>query len=107
MVLGSGSIRKEELGPIVTFQDMKENTPFDDGLWMLKVKGEQLRRMVSYVFRDEAWSGHTEFYQYSRASSMRCGRVLKFVMAKTKKRQIVLSGLCLRIKLHCGKGMQP
>ena len=66
MVLGSGSIRKEELGPIVTFQDMKENTPFDDGLWMLKVKGEQLRRMVSYVFRDEAWSGHTEFYQYSR-----------------------------------------
>ncbi len=66
MMLGSGSIRKEELGPIVTFQDMKENTPFDDCLWMMKVKGEQLRRMVSYVFREEAWSGHTEFYQYSR-----------------------------------------
>lgn len=65
MMLGSGSIRKEELGPIITFQDMKENTPFDDCLWMVKVSGEQFRRMVSTVF-SYAWSGHTEFYQYSR-----------------------------------------
>lgn len=66
MILGSGSIRKEELGPVVTFQDMKENTPFDDCLWMLKVSGEQLRRMIAFVFRKEAWCGHTEFYQYSQ-----------------------------------------
>ncbi|MBQ1290616.1 MAG: bifunctional metallophosphatase/5'-nucleotidase [Lachnospiraceae bacterium] len=66
MMMGSGAIRKEKLGPIVAYQDMLENTPFDDVLWMLKVTGEQFRRMIQYVFRDDAWEGHTEFYQYSK-----------------------------------------
>ncbi|MBQ1439052.1 MAG: 5'-nucleotidase C-terminal domain-containing protein, partial [Solobacterium sp.] len=71
MFMGSGSIRKEELGPIVEYQDMIENTPFDDSLWMLEVTGEQLRRMVKYVLRDEAWEGHTEFYQFSKGMRIR------------------------------------
>ncbi len=66
MMLGSGSIRKTELGPVITIQDLRENTPYDDCLWTLTVSGEKLRRMISYVFRDEAWQGHTEFFQYSR-----------------------------------------
>ena len=66
MVIGTGSIRKEELGPLVEYQDMLENTPFDDKLWMLKVTGEQFRRMVMHFMRDEAWEGHTEFYQFSK-----------------------------------------
>jgi 5'-nucleotidase len=66
MLFGSGSIRKKELGPVIEYQDMVENTPFDDALWMLKVTGAQLRRMILYVLRDEAWEGHTEFYQYSK-----------------------------------------
>ena len=66
MVLGSGSIRKTELGPLVDYQDMLENTPFDDKIWMLKVKGAQFRRMMLHVCRDEAWEGHTEFYQFSK-----------------------------------------
>ncbi len=66
MLMGSGSIRKQRLGPIVEYQDLLENTPFDDALWMLKVTGAQLRRMIRYVLRDEAWGGHTEFYQYSK-----------------------------------------
>ena len=66
MMFGSGSIRKTEMGPVVEYQDMLENTPFDDALWMLKVTGEQFRRMVTHLFRDEAWLGHTEFYQFSQ-----------------------------------------
>ncbi len=66
MLMGSGAIRKEELGPIVEFQDMLENTPFDDVVWMLEVTGSQFRRMVQYILRDEAWEGHTEFYQFSK-----------------------------------------
>ena len=66
MIMGSGSIRKKAMGPLVEYQDMLENTPFDDPLWMLKVKGSQLRRMIQFVLRDEAWEGHTEFYQYSK-----------------------------------------
>ena len=66
MLFGSGSIRKKEFGPIVTFSEMLENTPFDDTLWMLKVTGAQFRRMVTFLMRDEAWDGHTEFYQFSK-----------------------------------------
>ena len=66
MMMGSGAIRKATLGPIVEYQDMLENTPFDDLLWMIKVSGAQFRQMVRYVLRDEAWQGHTEFYQYSK-----------------------------------------
>jgi len=65
MIMGSGSIRKKVMGPVVEYQDMVENTPFDDQLWMLKVTGKQLEAMIKFVFRDDAWDGHTEFYQYS------------------------------------------
>lgn len=66
MLFGSGAIRKQELGPIVEYADMLENTPFDDVVHMMEVTGEQFRRMVLYVLRDEAWEGHTEFYQFSK-----------------------------------------
>lgn len=66
MMMGSGAIRKEVMGPIVDMQAMLENTPFDDNLWMLKVTGEQFRHMIQFIMRDEAWEGHTEFYQYSK-----------------------------------------
>ena len=66
MMMGSGAIRKEALGPIVEYQDMLENTPFDDHLWMLKVTGKQFRQMIQFMLRDEAWEGHTEFYQFSK-----------------------------------------
>ena len=66
MFMGSGSIRKKAMGPIVEYQDMMENTPFDDVLWMLKVTGAELRHMIQFIMRDDAWEGHTEFYQYSK-----------------------------------------
>ncbi len=66
MLFGSGSIRKQEMGPVVEYQDMLENTPFDDPLHMLKVTGKQFRHMVTFLMRDEAWEGHTEFYQFSK-----------------------------------------
>ncbi|MBQ7175053.1 MAG: bifunctional metallophosphatase/5'-nucleotidase [Lachnospiraceae bacterium] len=66
MMMGSGAIRKKEMGPVVEYQDMLENTPFDDKLWMLEVTGAQFRRMVQHIMRDEAWLGDTEFYQYSK-----------------------------------------
>ncbi len=64
---GSGSIRKKELGPVIEYQDMVENTPFDGPLYMIEVTGEQLRRIMLHLFRDDAWVGETEFYQISSA----------------------------------------
>lgn len=71
MLFGSGAIRKKEFGPIVEYQDMLENTPFDDAVYMVTVTGEQWRRMVLHILRDEAWEGHTEFYQFSRGVHIR------------------------------------
>ena len=67
MLLGSGSIRKEKLGPIITLQDLMEIFPYDDAIYMINVKGSELKEMIKYMLRDEAFNGdHTEFYQLSK-----------------------------------------
>jgi 5'-nucleotidase len=76
MLYGSGSIRRDALGPILRYQDLLESTPYDDPIYMVEVTGGQLRRMILYVLRDEAYEGHTEFYQYSKG--------VKIVYAKSK-----------------------
>lgn len=75
MLLGSGSIRCEKLGPIVQLQNLKEAFPYDDPLYLVEVTGAQLRRMIAYVLREEAFEGdHTEFYQYSKGVRFRWSR---------------------------------
>lgn len=66
MLLGSGSIRNPKLGPIVTLQDLMEIFPFDDSIHMVTVTGKQLKEMIKFMLRDDAFVGdHTEFYQLS------------------------------------------
>jgi len=66
MLLGSGSIRATELGPIVTFSNLVEAFPYDDAVHMVMIKGGQLKRMIRHMVRDEVWQGaHCEFYQFS------------------------------------------
>ncbi len=77
MLFGSGSIRKKELGPIIEYQDMIENTPFDDVCWMLEVTGDQWRRIVKHLLRDDAWLGETEFYQMSKGVRIKYNRTTK------------------------------
>lgn len=67
MLYGSGSIRKKAMGPIVTYQDLQECCPYDDPIYMLEVTGDQFKRMLAFVLREEAYEGdHTEFYQLSK-----------------------------------------
>ena len=77
MLFGSGSIRKKELGPIIEYQDMLENTPFDDVCWMLEVTGDQWRRIIRHLMRDDAWLGETEFYQFSKGVRIKYNRTTK------------------------------
>lgn len=66
MLMGSGAIRSYTLGPVVHYADLVECLPYDDAVYMLKVTGAQLERMLRHVLRDEAFHGeHTEFYQFS------------------------------------------
>ena len=74
MLIGSGSIRAEKLGPIVTYGDLIEGFPYDDGVYMFKVTGRQLREMLHYMLREEAYAGHTEFYQLPSTLRLRYDR---------------------------------
>ncbi len=66
MLLGSGSVRSTELGPIVLYSDLCECFPYDDASYMLQVTGAQFKHMIKYMVRDEVWEGiHNEFYQLS------------------------------------------
>ena len=72
MLMGSGSIRYKTMGPIVQFQDLKECLPFNAPVWMLEITGEQFRRMMKFMLRDEniAPDSHGEFYQVSKGMKM-------------------------------------
>ena len=66
VLLGSGSIRKEEAGSVITLGDLKEVYPYNGKFFQLTVTGAQLRAMLRYVLREEAFEGeHTEFFQFS------------------------------------------
>ena len=67
MLVGSGSIRVQEFGPIVLFSDLTECLPYDDSAIALWVTGAQLKKMILYMLRDEVWEGsHCEFFQFSK-----------------------------------------
>lgn len=63
MLLGSGSIRVKELGPIVTLMDLMTCFPYDDSLTRFVITGEQLRRIFSHIMRKENRNGEGENYQ--------------------------------------------
>lgn len=67
MLVGSGSIRVTEIGPIILFSDLMECLPYDDSAIALWVTGAQLKKMILYMLRDEVWDGsHCEFFQFSK-----------------------------------------
>ena len=68
VLLASGSIRKPELGPIVTLMDYMEIFPFKDRMYSFKLTGAQLRHAIQFMLRDEAFveGAHCEWYQMSR-----------------------------------------
>jgi len=81
----SGAVRKQELGPIVTYKDIVETCPFTDKIYQFLVDGEQLIKMWNYIYRDESWddNAHTEFIQLSE------GLQVKF--SKSKKEVVEMS----------------
>ena len=68
MLFASGSIRKQELGPIVTLKDFKECFPFDDKIFRIKLTKKQIEGAVSTFLGKELDSQFTEFYQVPKGS---------------------------------------
>ncbi len=70
MLLGSGSIRKDTLGPLVNYGHLVETFPYNDAVHMMKIQGYKFRKMMKFMLREEAFSGGTEFYQVSKGVKM-------------------------------------
>lgn len=63
VVVGSGSIRVKELGPIVTLKDLKACFPYDDSLNRFKIRVDRLKKTFFHVMRIENRDGEGESYQ--------------------------------------------
>ena len=101
MLLGSGSIRNTHMGPLVLFSDLVECFPYDDSITMITVTGEQLRRMLLYMLRDEVWQGaHCEFYQLSKGLKVVYDRKKKELLEMTFEDEPVQDDRLYRVGLQ-------
>lgn len=67
VMIASGSIRGEALGPIVTLQDLMEVFPYESSMTGFRLKGRQLRKVIKHLMRDDALDENvwTEWFQFS------------------------------------------
>ncbi len=63
MLLGSGSIRLKEMGPLVTLNDLLSCFPFDDSLTRYTISGAKMMKIFSYIMRPENRNSEGECYQ--------------------------------------------
>lgn len=65
-LLSSGSIRGNELGPIVTLGDVRRIFPYDGPLHKVKVTGGQLKTALELIMKPENRNSEGNCYQVSR-----------------------------------------
>ena len=63
ILIGSGSIRGTELGPVVTLGSLKACFPYEDSLTKFSINGKQLKRIFSHILRKENRNGEGECFQ--------------------------------------------
>jgi 5'-nucleotidase len=63
MLLGSGSIRVEKIGPLVTLKDFMTCFPFDDVLTRYSISGKKMKKIFSHIMRTENRGGEGECSQ--------------------------------------------
>ncbi len=64
-LIGSGSIRSKEIGPVITLKDLRTCFPYDDSLSRYSVSGLSLKTIFSHIMRPENLNGEGECYQVS------------------------------------------
>jgi len=63
MLVGSGSIRVKELGPLVTLKDFLTCFPYDDVLTRFEITGKSVKKIFNHIMRPENRQGEGECYQ--------------------------------------------
>lgn len=62
-LLGSGSIRGKELGPVVTLGSLKACFPYEDSLTKYTISGKQLKKIFSHIMKMENRNGEGSFFR--------------------------------------------
>jgi len=65
-LIGSGSIRATELGPLVTLGNLRTVFPYDGPLFKFVITSEQLKRIFAYIMRPENRTGEGDCYQINK-----------------------------------------
>jgi len=63
ILVGSGSIRVQEFGPMVTLMDLMTCFPYDDTLTRFSVPGAKLKKVFGHLMRKENRNSEGECYQ--------------------------------------------
>jgi len=100
MFLGSGGIRKKEMGPIVTYEDLRAAFSFDEALYRVTLNGAQLKRAIRWILREEAFCAHTEFYQFSGGLKIVWSRARQELVTLEYEGRPVADAQKFRIGLH-------
>jgi 5'-nucleotidase/UDP-sugar diphosphatase len=67
MLLGAGSVRVKQMGPVVTLGDFTACFPYDDSVSRFTVSGALLKRMFARFMRNANRDGEGECYQVNGA----------------------------------------
>ncbi len=70
MMLGSGALRKSELGPIVTLADLFAIFPFSEAVMQIRLTGAQLKSAFELILLPERCFNTFEHYQISKGSKI-------------------------------------
>lgn len=67
VMIGSGSLRKEFIGPIITAGDLMNMYSFDEKLVQITLSGAEIKEAMLFVLgaAPESGDGHSEYYQLS------------------------------------------
>lgn len=63
MLVGSGSIRVKEMGPMVSLMDLMTCFPYDDTLTRFSIPGSKLKKVFAHIMRTENRNSEGECYQ--------------------------------------------
>ncbi len=102
MLFGSGSLRRERLGPIVTYRDLMEMFPYEETILRVTLTGAQLKRALHHIFRPEALApdAHTEAYQFSAGLQVTVDRTQKAVTALSFQGKPIEDGALFAVGLQ-------
>jgi 5'-nucleotidase / UDP-sugar diphosphatase len=89
VLIGSGSIRVKELGPIVTLKDFLAMFPYDDTIKRFEITGLQLKKLFAHIMRIENRDGEGECYQVNQGVSARYDDKKKTLISLTINKNTV------------------